>query len=490
MKRRVATQASAPDAPNHLGHQGKKKGIGHFFAIDRRPEALACRLGMNAAIAYLVLARGTGRSNLTTGWSVHAICSYTSISRSKARRAISQLISAGLVVKTRGGSRPRYRIVPWPACVRDEYEKHILEAVTARRPLMKKWEHEVAGRLVRLGLLLQSVDGHLQTAGSYEEREWIWLPNEIVTGAAAETPPIERIRQTQDPMALRLFVDLYHAQNLREDGGISRTQYHVKYTREQVGEQAQYTIWGFRQKESYVVWTALTDCHRRLNLTEDEKAAGKNRAIDFFRRMNCLISLGLVEVIPYLIEGDTNEAELIHPCGTHETDSIEDKLGTAAARAAAALLPEWERRGAKEKELLLVPVPRHIENVQMIGVARLRYRPHTRLTSAWWGDMQKKATGYLRKYADSLVIRVTPGRANVRDVSRPDQEPTRSRSRSTTPQRGQQGQFKVDFNARSTTNQKKRSTRSKLGPSRNGLAGGFAPCYPLSQTRGLRPLHP
>jgi hypothetical protein len=48
----------------------------------------------------------------------------------------------------------------------------------------------------------------------------------------------------------------------------------------------------------------------------------------------------------------------------------------------------------------LVPVPRHIANVQMIGIARLRYRPHTRMTSAWWADLNAKAEKHLARYAE------------------------------------------------------------------------------------------
>jgi hypothetical protein len=42
----------------------------------------------------------------------------------------------------------------------------------------------------------------------------------------------------------------------------------------------------------------------------------------------------------------------------------------------------------------LVPVLRHFANVQMIGVARLRYRPHTKLTAAWWKDLHTKGEKY------------------------------------------------------------------------------------------------
>ena len=48
----------------------------------------------------------------------------------------------------------------------------------------------------------------------------------------------------------------------------------------------------------------------------------------------------------------------------------------------------------------LVPVPRHIANVQMIGIARLRYRPHTNMTRAWWADLNANAEKHLAKYAE------------------------------------------------------------------------------------------
>jgi hypothetical protein len=43
-------------------------GRGGFFAVDRRAWAYVCRLGMNAGIAYLAIARGTGGDNRTSVW--------------------------------------------------------------------------------------------------------------------------------------------------------------------------------------------------------------------------------------------------------------------------------------------------------------------------------------------------------------------------------------------------------------------------------------
>ena len=85
---------------------------GDFFAIDRRSWAHTCKSDINAMIAYLVLARGTGHDQQTTSWSVNAIETHTGIGRPRARTAIETLVRAGLVQIAHKGTRPRYRIMP------------------------------------------------------------------------------------------------------------------------------------------------------------------------------------------------------------------------------------------------------------------------------------------------------------------------------------------------------------------------------------------
>jgi hypothetical protein len=55
------TAKSVPRAQPRSGD-----GRGGFFAVDRRAWALVCGLGMNPAVAYLVLAHGTGGDNRTS----------------------------------------------------------------------------------------------------------------------------------------------------------------------------------------------------------------------------------------------------------------------------------------------------------------------------------------------------------------------------------------------------------------------------------------
>ena len=234
---------------------------GSFFAIDHRCWAQACATGMNAAVAYLVQARGTGRDQRTTAWSVQAVETYTGISRNRAKVAINALQSVGLTSQIQGGSHPRYELPGWSelACQKlAPHEAGVLRDIsTGKQPGGRRLRE--AENLMQQGILEMNNDGAFRLC----EAQWIWLPNEFVTGAHDETPPLELLRQTQDVMALRLAVDLYHAQNLRDDGGVSRTITWQRYERFEVGRQGQFTVWGFRQDSTWVTWTRLTKPHFR-----------------------------------------------------------------------------------------------------------------------------------------------------------------------------------------------------------------------------------
>jgi hypothetical protein len=242
-------------------------GRGGFFAIDRRAWARVCALGLNAAIAYLVLARGSGGDNRTTSWSVHATEERTGIARNRARMAIEALLKGGLVRRDKGGQHPRYFIMPAhevPGCtgyppVAMTKEERALHAQLASGD---GWVSEKSGgegrrasprtiarRLVEKGLAEAVGDNYFKAivydAEAAARPDWVWLPNTIVDGAAEETPAIERIRQSQNIATLRLFVDLYHAHLLEHDGGVHWRKLCQQCERHKIGEWGAYNIWGF-----------------------------------------------------------------------------------------------------------------------------------------------------------------------------------------------------------------------------------------------------
>lgn len=315
-----------------------------FFAVSRDTFVGACELGINPACAFLVLACGTGKDNATTRWSAEAVGNHAGMRWSAAKEAITALCGAGLVAKGGKPSRPSYK---------------------------------------------------LHKGGAP-----IWLPRTLVEGAAGEVPPVAKMRQTQDPMALRLLVELYTAQNLREDGGISTDVYHVKYERRRAGERGAYVVWDFTEPRAWVTWGDVTRPHRDV-LTKQEEAAGKNAGTGFFRRFEALVSLGLVEIVPYLYDGP--QGEPMHPM-TLTGLPIERELYMAATDAADRMLGEsW----AQSLEDTAVPVQKHITEAALIGMARLRYRPQTRLTGAWWAEHQSICSAFIDSY-NALAVPVQP----------------------------------------------------------------------------------
>lgn len=138
-----------------------------FFIVDRDVFLQACDLGMNAAVSYLVMARGTQGNNRTTKWSANSIADRAGMTRPRATTAIGELISAGIVELVAAGARPHYR--------------------------------------------LNLPDG---------DNGYLYLPNSIIDAVGEEIPPVERLRQTRNITNLIVFVLLYGIQDLDNAGGL------------------------------------------------------------------------------------------------------------------------------------------------------------------------------------------------------------------------------------------------------------------------------
>lgn len=145
----------------------EKKTKDGIFIVGKAEFIAACGIGMNAAVALLIMARGSQGNNRTTSWSCKAISERAGITRARAEKAVDQLIQHGLAEKIRDGSRPQY---------------------------------------------------HLELSDDADS--YIYLPNSIVDGVGAEVPPVERIRQTMDVNNLFTFVLLYFLQDIDNEHGL------------------------------------------------------------------------------------------------------------------------------------------------------------------------------------------------------------------------------------------------------------------------------
>lgn len=322
------------------------KDKGQFFQICKRSwDRMTDKVGVNAAVAYLIMASGSDKTNQHTSWSVAAIDRYTGMGKRRAKLAIEALCGAELIRMTKGEhpqSHPRYDII-----------------IQAKEP------------------------------------DWIWLPSSLVTGVAGETPPIERLRAMQEPWLLQGFIELYGEHALADDGGIPPFQIGRDYNRELITDRGRWKVWGFKEQadisrtKDFPLWRICSSVKTKAEFRKS-----------FWEGWKRLVAAGLFECVPHLFEGHTAEAAMIIPCPTQGQDGTEAEiaLGEAISNAAIAMVENAGGYGyAIDYYDFNAVLPDRYANAQLFGVYRLRYRPKTKATAAWIAqsdDLMEKARGY------------------------------------------------------------------------------------------------
>jgi hypothetical protein len=383
----------------------RSNAAGEFFVVDRRSFSVACGLGLNPAVAYLTIARGAG-SRSKSAWSVDAIERHTGISRPKAKLAIQALIDSGLITLERHGTRPLYGIVPAHelAGMTLSAEDRIVLGLLAGGGIFKipKAHRDTAKDLTDRGILIpHGGDYYTKKSESFTdfaaEPEHVWLPNAVVEGAADEVPPLALLRQMQDVRRLRLFVALYDSSDLPNDGGVSRFSLRQNHTLTKVSERGASTIWGFGSGTST---TSSGELHKPFltgKLNEERKDLGLT---DFWASLSALEDCGLLEFIPHVFESEKPEAEMLHayPVKDGACEPWERSVALAAHAAGVVCIAVGQKEWAVQQARHLLPVPSHIANLAVIGIARLRYRPQTRMTAAWFARSKASSEAWLPIY--------------------------------------------------------------------------------------------
>src|SRR5262249_37301619 len=158
--------------------------------VDARCWAKLCESGtINELVAYLVQARGTARDNRTSTWSVEAIERHTGISRHKGAAAIKNLRAKGFEQLLRGGTKPKYDLIPFsempgadPRPALNGAEQNVVYRVRGGFRLNRN-QYAHAHSAAKKGWLIEQ-EGEFAIAPIPEIKpDLIWLPNELVTGA-------------------------------------------------------------------------------------------------------------------------------------------------------------------------------------------------------------------------------------------------------------------------------------------------------------------
>jgi hypothetical protein len=287
---------------------------GGFFAIDRRTWKELCERGtINEAAAYLVLAQGTGGSNRLTSWSVTSLKTYAGISWARGTQSVQRLTELGFLRPADNSTkeRPRYELPSYEQITQalsdikfkplNDYERLLIKKI--QDGALVKRANATLSKLEAAGLLRRDVSGNYSVINSIPleavEPEQIWLPNTIITGTHRnEELPIRRLRSAGDLWTLRLFIDLYHAQNLRDDGGISPAVLRQQYERKMVGEQGIFRIWAFRPGIRTIWWNGPFSPH------ETRKKAKPEDDHPIWDSVYRLERQGLLVFVPHLWDHD------------------------------------------------------------------------------------------------------------------------------------------------------------------------------------------
>ena len=381
---------------------------GNFFRVDRRTWAAICELGINPAVAYLVLAQGTNGNNRSTSWSVTSLKTYAGLSWERRKPTIEQLIKSEFLryAKEHTRARPRYEfstsqeVLSACAARADAYDRGIYDDIKAEKQPGTKSARGAAERLVRLGLVQESADGRYRDLLQPDldpSAEYIWLPNTLVTGTdRGEESPVRRLRSAGDIWTLRLFVDLYHAQNLRDDGGISPRIIREEYARKLIGEQGIFNVWAFKRSNQSLGWKGPLAAHRLRPEVE-----GKGHPV--WENVAQLCRSGLLRFVPHLWEGDSEQAEVIHAYGIEGIggEQLEIEIGEAAHQAGLRIALEAKlTRAQLEGYSWVAPIKNTLPNAQFIGVGRLTYRPQTKRTSQWFAELRESAPRWTQFYQE------------------------------------------------------------------------------------------
>jgi len=121
--------------------------------------------------------------------------------------------------------------------------------------------------------------------------------------------------------------------------------------------------------------------------------------------------MGLITFIPHLLESDSVRAEVIHPLGTgaNGEEKFETQIRIEARDAAERMYAEWAIQRAEDEGFdNFCPVLRTLPNVQLVGIARLRYRSHSHRTAAWLAHLRESAEIAIERYRKMVRINDSP----------------------------------------------------------------------------------
>lgn len=313
-----------------------RRGAGRgssFFAIRRETWS---RLWVSPAsnrlsfvTTYLVLLAGTGSDHRLTKWSAKACEQYVGLGKPRAKQAIDELIANSFIKHTESSTRtfPQYMLEP---------------------------------------LSLQE--------------DPIFLPVQIVTGFSKETPVLRRVRETGDPLLLRMLIDLYGQVQLDATHGLplwtlreSSSETASSFKIFEVGVHAAWALVVGSGPNASGEWTAI---HRVDGVSPIEMWR------PFWNRVSTLKKIGAIWFEPWVFDSNSLDAEPIIPVDpsalyADNLGGLEGKLTRLCIDAVTALSADRTFLIEKNADNILVPLSTHRQAPSLKSVCRMTVEADT-----------------------------------------------------------------------------------------------------------------
>ena len=325
-----------PTKPNQsasIAFEGKGRG-GNFLAIDRaawdRLWEVETGNRLNLVTAYIVLLAGTGSDHQLSKWSAKACEQHTGMGKPRAKVAIDELIQHGFVTHTDRSTRlyPQYRLQP---------------------------------------IALDS--------------DPIFLPVAMVTGIQAEASMLRRVRETGDPLLLRMLIDLYGLVQLDATFGVPIAALSEvppdDYPARKVFEIGVHSVWALRliggSKTAKGDWASQ---HRSKSRNKDVAWE------DFWARVAMLEKIGAIWYEAWVFDSEEADAEPLFPvdfAALYQQSEGDDvfHLTRTMLDAASNLSEERSDLLGRYGSDMLVTLAQHRRAPGIRGVARMRIEADT-----------------------------------------------------------------------------------------------------------------
>lgn len=346
---------------------GDLKGFNKGFnGYDEDLFLKACELGLNEAISFMVLCCGTGGDRATTKWSAKAIESHGGMGRVNARKAIASLLK-NEIIRLSDHSKPNY----------PQYKVNIDKG----------------------------------------KDDWVWIPNSVITGVIDESTgeylrsPLAQIKRSGSIDYLKAFFFLYKHHYLDPDGGISRELIYIDYDFKHLKNWGAFSF--YTHDAGNVI---LNDQHEILR----ETGLSSDKFLSIFHSF--IHDYKLIEKVDYVFESKSLDSDIVYPVfGPSYTDNevVQESevywerqdtnlivgfggLEDDSLSMEGTLLSEkaYEDRDelylAREYGQPIVPVIVSARSAHLFGVYRMRFRPHTRATQAWYGNVRSNIDEAIR----------------------------------------------------------------------------------------------